>query len=122
MDNYQGPGEIQFNGSTLAESKSVRVSVASNAKDVNTMAKGLAGRSKGPVKTTINIENAAPLAGLEDEFVELCQSSDYVDVVVTFAGKRYQWTGWVDSVDLDTNVDNPASANLVVMAGPARVL
>lgn len=122
MDNYQGPGEIQFNGSTLSEAKSVRVSVASNGKDVNTMAKGLAGRSKGPVKTTINVENAAPLAGLEADFLELCQLSKYVDVVVAFAGKRYQYTGWIDSFDAETNTDNPAAANFVVMAGPARVL
>lgn len=122
MDNYQGPGEIQFNGSTLAESKSVRVQIMSNAKEQMTMAKGLAGRSKGPVKSTINIENAAPLAGLEDEFVELCVAGTYVDVVVAFAGKRYQWTGWIDTVDLDTNVENPASANLEITAGPPRIL
>lgn len=122
MDNYQGPGEIQWNGSTLAESKSVRISVSSNAKPVITMAKGLAGRSKGPPQTSITIENAAPLAGLEDAFVEKCQKGEYIDVTVAFAGKRYQWRGWIDSVDLETDNENPASANLSMTAGPATVL
>lgn len=121
MDKYQGAGSVLFDRDLLAEAQSVRVGVKSNSNAVRTMRKGLAGRSRGPVTTEISIENAVPRAGLEKTFVEKCVQDADVSIVVYFGNKRYQWDGWIDSVDASMATDSAAQLSFSVMAGPPTI-
>lgn len=121
MDHYQGAGSVLMQGSLLAEAQRVRVATKSNANPVKTMRKGLAGRSRGAPTVEITVENAVPRAGLEQPYVEACQVDADISIVVYYAGKRYQYDGWIDSVDGEMSVENAASCSLTIMAGPAIV-
>lgn len=122
MDQYEGPGEIQLDNRTLAESTSISVSGTGNNNPVRTMKKGLAGRSRGPVEFNITIENAIPKAGLEQEFIR--KVVENADVVISHivADKTYLYDGWVDTVDVSQSTDSPATISFTVMAGPPRII
>lgn len=120
-DVYQGPGEIQWNGSTLAEAKNVKFSIMSGGQDVATMAKGWAGSAPSFVKTTLTIEEAVPLAGLEADFVEALVKGSFIDVTVAYAGKRYSWTAKIESVDGEMSIENPSNVSLSLTSGAPRI-
>jgi hypothetical protein len=122
FEYYEGPGEIQFNGSTLAEATSVKVQYMSNSKPVITMAKGFSGVSRGPAQSRLSVENACPKAGMEDEFIEKCIAGEKVDIVVVFGGKRRTHQGVIDTVDTSSASDATGMVNFEVVAGPPKVL
>ena len=122
LGKYEGPGEIQFDGRTLAESSTVRASVSSNSNQVTTMKKGLAGRSRGAVVSQVTIENAIPKGGLEQAFIEKCIADADVRITLLIAGKRYQFEGWIDTVDTSQGVNEMATLSFTVTAGPPLVL
>lgn len=119
---YEGPGEVQLDGRTLAEATSVSVSVAPNSTAVRTMKKGLAGRSSGPVECTIRVANAVPKAGFEGDFLEKCVADVDVTVTVIVGGKRLAFDGWITSFDAEYSVGSSAGATFTVMAGKPRRL
>lgn len=122
LDQYEGPAEVQFDNSTLAEATSVSIQVNGNNNPVTTMKKGLAGRSRGAVTADIQVENAVPKGGLEQEFIEKCV--DNADVVIThlYAGRQYIYEGYIDSVDASQGTDAPASISFTVVAGPPTIV
>ena len=122
LDRYEGPGEVQFNSRTLAEAMSISVSIASNNTEVLTMKKGLAGRSAGPKRSELSIENAVPKGGLEQEFIKMCVTDQDVTIVHKFAGKDYIYEGWIQDVEASQSTDSPASLNFTVIAGPPRIV
>jgi len=122
MENYEGPGTVILDGSLLAEAQSVRVSVMSNARPVVTMRKGLAGRSRGPVETSIDVSEAVPRAGTEQDFIGKCVADATVRIVAVFAGKRYQWEGWIDQVGTEQSAEASASLSFTVKCGPPVTL
>ena len=122
MQNYEGPGEVQMDSRTLAESSSINTQIRSNSTPVNTMKKGLAGRSKGPVAVTIQVENAVPKAGLEQEFIEKCVKNATVKITHKFGARTYVYSGWIDEVTATNAVDAAAGLSFTVMAGPPLII
>lgn len=122
LQDYESGGEIQFNNSTLAEATSVQVETSSNKKPVTTIKKGFAGGAAGAAMTRITVENAVPKAGLEAEFIALCQAGTECTVLRYLAGQRYSYNGYIESVSEQGNVDNAASLSFTMMAGPAKIL
>lgn len=122
MDKYEGPAEIQFDNSTLAEATSVNIQINGNNNAVTTMKKGLAGRSRGAMTVNIQVENAVPKGGLEAQFIEKCVENADVRVTHLFAGKQYIYDGWIDDVQTQQGTDAPASLSFTVMAGPPLII
>lgn len=122
LTRYEGPGEFQFDGRTLAEAKTIRVDFTSNSTTVKTMKKGTAGRSKGAFETRIEVENAVPKGGLEQPFVEKCVDDADVRVTFLFAGKRYQVEGWIDNVSANQGTEEDAGLSFTVIGGKPLVL
>lgn len=120
LTQYQGPGEIQFNGKTLAEATSVSVSIAPNSTPVNTMKKGMAGRSRGPATSTIRVGNAVPVAGLEVDFIDKCIEDEDITVTIIIGSKRRSFDGYITTVDVEYSVGSAAGATFNVMAGKPR--
>lgn len=122
LSKYAGVGEVQLDGLTLAEATSVNVSIAPNSTPVRTMKKGLAGRSRGPVESTIRVSSAIPKAGFEGAFLEKCIDDADVTIIVILANKRYAFDGWINATDFEFNTNASAGANFTVMAGKPRKL
>ena len=122
MEQYEGVAEIVFRNRPLAEASSVNTTTNSNANPVNTMKKGLAGRSAGAVSVDLTIESAVPKAGMEDDFVELCQENEDITVSMFSAGKTYTWNGWINQVDRSNSVDSASSVSIQCTCGPADIL
>lgn len=121
MDKYEGPGTVIIDNSMLMEAQTMRVSVTSNNREVMTMRKGLAGRSTGPRRSEISVENAVLRAGLEQDFDRHLLADKDVAVVIVSAGRRYQFDGWIDSFDLSQSQDGPATFNISIIAGPPTI-
>lgn len=122
LTKYEGPCEVQFNTRTLAEATSCSISIAPNSNPVNTMKKGMAGRSKGPVACTIRIANAIPKAGLEVDFIDKCVDDEDVTIVVIIGGKRRAFDGYIGSTDVEFATGSAAGATFTVMSGKPRKL
>lgn len=120
-DIYEGPAELYFNNSLLAEARSIRVAITGNNRKVYTMKKGLAGRSRGPVEVEVTVENAVPKGGLEADFNQLCVDNEDVDIVYVQAGKRITIEGWIESVDNNQGTDDAAAVSFTAMAGKPRI-
>jgi hypothetical protein len=122
LEQYEGPGEIQFDNSTLAEATSLSIQVNGNNNPVTTMKKGLSGRSRGAVTVDIQVENAVPKGGLEKEFIEKCVENADVQITHLYAGRQYIYPGYIDSVDAQQGVDAPASISFTVVAQPPTIV
>lgn len=113
---YEGPGKVYFGANALAESKRCRFRIMGNNRKVFTMKRGLAGRSRGPVEAEVTVENAVPLAGLEEEYIAKCIENENVRLVIDFAGLQIEFNGWIDSVDGDMSTDADAGLSFTVPA------
>lgn len=122
LTKYEGPCEVTFDSRTLAEATSCSISVAPNSTPVNTMKKGLAGRSRGPAACTLRVANAIPKAGLEVDFIDKCVDDADVTLVVIIGGKRRAFDGWISSVETEFSTGAAAGATFTVMAGKPRKL
>jgi hypothetical protein len=122
LDRYEGPAEVQFNQSTLAQATSIQKEIQGNNNPVVTMRLGLAGRSFGAKVTNITVENAIPKGGLEAEFIEQCIEDADVTIAHEFAGKQYAYDGYIDSVSVSQSVDSPASLTFSCVCRPPRIL
>lgn len=122
LDKYAGPGTIYLGANALAEATSVSWDLNANNRRVYTMKKGLAGRSEGPREMEITVENAVPISGLEQEYVEKCRDGADVRIVVALAGQQYQVNGWIDRVSGSQSTDASASLSFMVVGGPPDIL
>lgn len=122
MDRYEGPGEVQFDNSTLAEATSLSVTNAANSNAVTTMKKGLAGRSRGAPTTSIQVENAVPKAGMEAEFVEKCVQDADVTITHLFGKRRYIYEGWIEEVATTQGTDAATSLSFTFMGKLAKIV
>lgn len=122
LDHYEGPGRIWLGSNALAEAQTLRWSVNGNNRRVYTMKKGLAGRARGPIEGEITVENAVPISGLEDDYVE--KIVDNADVRVTFemGGKLYSFDGWIDMGDGEQGTEAASRFSFTVIVGKPRIL
>lgn len=122
LDKYEGPAEVQFANSTLAEATSISLTLNGNNNPVTTMKKGFTGRSRGAMTVEIQVENAVPKGGLEAEFIEMCVENADVTITHLYAGRQYIYDGYIDSIDAQQGVDAPASISFTVMAAPPTIV
>lgn len=122
MDRYEGPGTIIFQNSLLVEAMNLRVQLASNNNRVRTMRKGFSGRSKGPREAEISVSNAVPQAGLEHEYLQLVVEDADVQVVIVFGGKRYQYDGYIDTVNTSQDTESPATVEYTIAAAAPKII
>lgn len=120
LTKYEGPCEVSFDSRALAEATSCSVSIAPNSTPVNTMKKGMAGRSRGPAASTIRIANAVPKAGLEVDFIDKCVEDADVTITIIAGGKRRSFDGYISSVEIEFSTGAAAGATFTVMAGKPR--
>lgn len=120
MTQYNGPCELQFDGRTLAEATTCRISVTPNTTPVRTMKKGLGGRSRGPVECTIDVESAIPKAGFEVDFMQKCIDDADVTIVIVRAGKRVAFDSFITNVAESYGVQAAASSSFSAMSGRPR--
>ena len=122
LRSYEGPGQLQIDGQTIAEAETVRVNIRSNNNRVYTMLRQFAGRSKGPTETEISIDNAIPRAGFEIDFTRRIVADADVRVTVLVGGQRLQFDGYIDDVALSQGVQEMARASITIAAGPPTIL
>jgi hypothetical protein len=95
---YAGPATVLYAGLPALEADSVRLSLATNNKNVFNR-KGLAGHTKGPKVYTLAVSNALPSTGPEVEWMEIADAQRVVTIGVTFANKTYTLEGQVSEAD-----------------------
>lgn len=122
LNHYEGPGRIFVGANALAEATSLRWSVNGNNRPVVTMKKGLAGRARGAVQGEINVENAVPIEGLEDDYVEKIVNNADVTVTFEMAGKLYSFDGWIDMGEGSQDTESASRFSFTVIVGKPRVL
>lgn len=118
---YEGPGKVYIGANLLAEATRVRLQINGNNRRVRTMQKGAAGRSRGAVDSEGTIDNAIPLAGLEEEFIEKVIDNADVRLVVDVAGKLVQVDGWLEDVEITQGVDDTATATANFLGGVPKL-
>lgn len=122
LEQYEGPGEVLFDNSAMAEATSISIQNNGNNNPVVTMKKGLAGRSRGALTVDITVENAVPKGGLEAEFIEKCVENADVTITHLMAGRQYIYDGYIDSTDTQQGTDTPASISFTVVAQPPTII
>lgn len=120
-DHYEGPGEIQFDGSTLADAKNVKVDYTSNATPVMTFA-GYRGASLGVGMTELSVDTAVAKAGMEADFIEKCFSGAKCDIVVVFGGKRRSHAATIKTVSTSSSSEAEGTASFTAFSGKPRIL
>lgn len=122
MDRYEGPGEVQFDNSTLAEATSITTTNTANSQPVTTMKGGLVGRSRGAPTAEIQVDNAVPKAGMEAEFIEKCVEDADVTITHLLGARRYIYDGWITEVTVTQGTDTPTSASFSVMGKLTKIV
>lgn len=122
FEYYEGPGEIQFNGSTLAEATSIKIRYSSNAADSITMTKGWAGIARGPAMAEISVTNVVPKIGMENDYIDMCMTGAKCDIVVPFGAKRRAHQAVIKDVETSQTAEGIATADFTAKSGPPRVL
>lgn len=103
--DYAGPATVTFNGRPALEIANIKVNRLSNAKAVKTLAKGLAGRSKGAPTVSISWDSAVPATGFELPINTLVFSQDIIEIGVVMAATEEVFDVWIDSDDTNSSVD-----------------
>ncbi len=112
MALYSGPGFIRYNGRNILQSKKIDFDFDSQNNDVNTSLLGRAGHSVGPKKVTVSIESAVPLAGLEVDWIGICDAQGEITIDFVLARKTYTCTGDLRKAGLGTSVGEANSSSL----------
>ena len=114
MIEYAGPATITFNGRPLVEVESIQIRRVSNARAVKTLAKGLAGRTKGAPEYTLTMRNAVPITGYEVPWNDLIESQDIVQIGVRKAGIEEIWDVWAEDGDDGSEIDTPQTQGVTL--------
>lgn len=121
LQTYEGAAEIYVQGRLLAEAVRTTVRISGNNNQVNTMRRGLAGKSTGPKSSEVTIESAIPRIGFERDFSEHLLSDEYIQVTLKSGGRRFDFECWTESCEITNAVDSPATYNITLMGGPPSV-
>ena len=118
MEKYEGPAEVYVRGRLLVEAKSCRARTSNNNNKVYTMAKGLAGPSRGPIESEIQLESAIPKAGYERDWLGHLLAGDFLKVVIKTGGRRIEFNCWCEDQEIQNSTDAAAVENVTLMGGP----
>lgn len=118
LNQYEGPGELYFNGRLLAEASKCEATVKGNNNKVFTMKRGLAGKSDGARESEGTIECAIPRKGYEVDFMTKCVKGTTGELVLKSGGKRHKFAIWIEEVRTANSVDSPAALTVNWTGGP----
>jgi len=121
LRRYEGPAQIFFGSTMMAEAKSVSVSIRGNNQKVFTMRGGrsaLSGRSRGAAECELKVENAVPVAGYEVDAHDHCLRNSDVRIVIVGGGKRRTYEGWIEDTDEGRGTDKDATISFTMVSGP----
>lgn len=118
---YYGQLYVSVDGQLLAEATGVEVSDEDAGQPVQTIVKGLSGKTPGPHSTRISIRNVMPAAGVEVDFHNLAVANSFHDVKITRSdGASLTSTGWFMSPTGSSGVGETAALNVDFMGSPAE--
>jgi hypothetical protein len=121
FSRYEGPAKIQVNGRTIAEAVSSTLSMDGGRKPVLTMHKGLGGFAQGPIQGSVEMEQAVPKSGFDQDFLTLLQSGSEVEISIAAAGKRIIVPAVINTFELRNGVDTAAGVRTQWVCGPAVI-
>lgn len=107
--DYEGAGELYYNGRLLAEISECTYRLEANNNDVDTMQKGFAGQSKGPRRVVISFTTAIPKAGYERDFHDVIERDRTVRFVFVDGDKRRTSEGKLQSHESSRSTGASAS-------------
>jgi hypothetical protein len=114
MIDYAGPATVTHNGRPMAECEQVSIKRQTNAKAVKTLAKGLAGRTKGAPEYSITLRNAVPATGFEVAYNDLIESQELFQIGIRKAGIEEVFEVWVEDSEDGSEVDAPQSQGVTL--------
>lgn len=114
-------GSIFIKSVLIAEAQEIEVDYDNGASDVDTIEKGLAGASPGPLKSTIRLVSAVPAAGLDLDYVQSLVDLEIVDVVVFARGKKLKWEGTFRQAKESYGVSGPSKFDATLRCGPPDI-
>jgi|GEM_PF-6460529 len=117
LGDYEGPGQVFYQGSLLAEAKSVRISHQGNGSDVNTMHRGFAGLARGAFRSEVTVTSAVPKGGMEKDFTQAIIDQATVRVVVVRGGQRLGYAGKINTEESENSIESAAEHNFTLVAG-----
>jgi len=109
--DYAGPATFVQNGRPFVEIEECSISRASHSTTVRTLALGTAGRTKGSPEYQIKCKSAVPLAGYENNWLDLIESQDIVTIGIRAAGREDTFKMWIDTDDETFAVNTPIGQN-----------
>lgn len=105
----------------LSEHGKLSVKRSNGAALVKTVAKGLAGISKGAGMVEVSVENAVPAAGFEYDAGDVIEGLVPIEIgVVGPAGKELKFTGYIMEDDLSHAVDSASSYSFSAVGNFAK--
>ena len=122
MANQQSytKADVYINSNKLAESASVTISTTSGKQPVKTMAKGLAGFTKGAGMTEIDVSNAVPSIDFEfDPTQFMFGDDDSIELTIYVAGRTLTLEGSITSCNFSFAVDSASKLDFKFTGGEA---
>ena len=122
MANQQAytKADVYINSKKLAEEASVTIASSNGKIPVKTVAKGLAGFSKGAGMTEIDISNAVPTLGFElDPTQFMFGDDDTIEITIFAAGRTLTVKGSIMSSNFSHAVDSASKLDFKFTGGEA---
>lgn len=111
MAVYSGPGIVLYQGVPVLQASNITYSVATDNKDVPTLALGVAGFSPGAKKVQFSVENAIPASGMELDWPAIAEAQQQVSLAFVLAGVTRNAQGDVRDVSVKTSTDSANSVS-----------
>lgn len=116
--DYDGAGELYYNGRLLAEISECTYRLEANNNDVDTMQKGFSGQSKGPRRVVISFTTAIPKAGYEVDFHRVIERNETVRFVFIDGGRRRVSSGKLQTHDSSRSTSAAAQTQYEFRGAP----
>lgn len=103
--------QVYVEGALLTEENHVTVTRDANFKEVDTVARGFAGVSRGSGRTTLQIRNAVPAAGVEFDPGSYMKALQTVEITLFRAGAQLTGKFYVRTDTSEHSVNAESSLN-----------
>lgn len=114
MIDYAGPATVTYLGRPCVEVEACQIRRISNAKPVKTLAKGLAGKTRGAPEYTITLRSAVPVTGAEVPWDDMIESQPTVQIGIRKAGFEEIYDVWPDDGEDGSEVDTPQTQGVTL--------
>lgn len=96
----------------MLEAQSVTVKRNAKSTQVDTIAKGFAGKSPGSAMMTVSISSAVPATGIEFDAGAYIKNLDVADVVIFAAGKTLATSGFINDDSFSYSVNSEGKIDI----------